>query len=577
MGKVVIPLGQVLPIFKDEYSNTTAYKVMDVVSKNGKCYICKRECKGIDVTNTTYWQIYSASGLDEQTLSWLSAVKENYDSDKIETSIVNYFALTADDGVYTVRFPLWDTSNTCTGEKLDKNADKYLNLATDTVYEESNYGPAFDTYDCNANVDENGVKHITALKGMNNFKDEGKVDVFVLIRTYWEKSYVKDGYMYYSRSYTPKEGYTVVSQAINKDGSISPYFLISKYVASTIDGILYSTKGNAPTRNNSYQNCATNYHKKGKYYSAGLAGDYKHLMTTIWLKLGTRNSQSKIAGCTSHNFQYKVSIAESNVKRVVVTSQQANNVDLFTCVSVGDVGSNTNLDRGNGYIHNICNDVMVIGKESIDENNTALILDIVNNISTTATTYVSSMHEISGYSDKLLGRNGSIGSNTNGRHGAVIDGIEWAVGGYEAYGNTFMSIVDATGKREVYITNDASKITPTIATAKTTYKKSSLTIQPTTLNNWNYITEEQLDLENNIAVPTKAGQSGSGSAVGYADGIYVDGASSGEREFLALGYLGGGAFAGVSCVLASTVVGNAWWHILSRPSICGLGGELAEG
>lgn len=576
MGKVVIPLGQVLPIFKDEYSNTTAYKVMDVVSKNGKCYICKRECKGIDVTNTTYWQIYSASGLDEQTLSWLSAVKENYDSDKIETSIVNYFALTADDGVYTVRFPLWDTSNTCTGEKLDKNADKYLNLATDTVYEESNYGPAFDTYDCNANVDENGVKHITALKGMNNFKDEGKVDVFVLIRTYWEKSYVKDGYMYYSRSYTPKEGYTVVRQAIKKDGTVRPFFLIAKYVASSIDGVLYSTKGKAPTRNNSFQNCATNYHKKGNYYSAGLASDYKHLETTMWLKLGTRHSQSVLAGNTKNNTQVAVSKTESDVKRVIIPATNANNIDLYTCVSVGDRGSNTNNDRGNAYMHNICDNVMVIGKETIDSSNTALILDIENNITTTATTYVSTMHEISGYSDRILGRNGSVISNTNSRHGAVLDGIEFMVGGYEVSGNAIMNIVDSTGKREIYITNDSSKITTDVNTVMSTFKKSEHHIQATNLNAWNYITEEQLDLENGISVPTKSGQSGSGSGVGFADGVYVDAGTSGQREFLRFGNLTSGANAGVSCVGAYSTVSYANWGILARPSICGLGGELAS-
>ena len=38
-------------------------------------------------------------------------------------------------------------------------------------------------------------------------------------------------------------------------------------------------------------------------------------------------------------------------------------------------------------------------------------------------------------------------------------------------------------------------------------------------------------------VPTEAGQSGSGTSTGFADGLYVDNAASGQRECLWLGHL----------------------------------------
>lgn len=515
-------------------------------------------------------------GIDSSLVSWLSTVKENYDSDKIHTAIENYFSLTPDYGIYGIKYPLWNTSNTSACEKYGANENKILKLATDTIQEESNYGVAFETYDCNAIVDNNGELHVTALKGMKDFKDTGKTDVFVLIRTYYEKWYSdSDGYQHYERTYMPKEGFKPVTQAIQKDGTIRPFFLIAKYVASNIDGILYSTKGKAPARNNSFQNCATNYHKKGNYYSAGLASDYKHIATTLWLKLGTRHSQSVLAGNTNNNQQVAVSQTEENVRRVIIPKSNANNIDLYTCVSVGDRGTNTNNDRGYGYMHNICDNVMVIGKEEIDSNKTALILNIDYDITTTESTWVSTMLEISGYSDRILGRNGSVTSNTNCRHGAVLDGIECLVGGYEVYGNTMMNIVDATGKRELYITNDSSKITNNVATVKSTFDKAEYSIEMSNLNAWNYITEEQIDLNNGILVPTKGGQTGSGSGVGFADGCYIDASTSGEREFLCFGNLGFGALAGVSYVTALTGVGPAGWNYLARPSICGLGGELA--
>ena len=515
-------------------------------------------------------------------------------SKRLEQNISSYFAMTPDNKVYTVRFPLWETSNSCLGEKLDDNAGLVCTPATDTVKEVSDYGEAWQSIDCNAEVDSNGVRHVTALKGMNSFRDTGRVDVFCLFRTYYQKIWEQDGYLYISRSFVPREGYDIVPQAINKDGTINQWFVIGKYAVGDIfdeDGKthhLYSSKGLIPTHsfwslsgdeeisdNISHSGCITLMHKKGDYYSAGTMADYMHILTTFYLKFATKNTQSIMYGHANNNYQYKVAKAESNVNRVVITTAQANNIDLHTFVSVGDVGSNTNLDRNNGYIHNIAYDVEVIGKEVVDSSNTALILDHAK-FNTTTTTYVTTMHERSGYSDKILGRTGSVGSNTNGKHGMVLDGIELMVGGYEVTGNAFLNIVDATGKREIYYTNDSKKLTTNITNAMSIYKKSNLTIQPTKLNSDNYITEMKFDTKNGLAVQTQSGATGSGSTVGYADSIYVDNASSGQRELLWLGNLRNTRNAGLSRAVMYDTVTHSYWAFLARLSINGVGGELAE-
>lgn len=515
------------------------------------------------------------------------------DSKRVEQGIKNYFALTPDDKVYTVKFPLWDTSNTCLGEKLDDNIGKSITPATDTTREVNNYGPAWESIDCNAEVDTNGVRHITALKGMPTFRDTGKVDVFCLFRTYWQKIWVEDGYLYVSRTFVPKEGYTIVPQAVNKDGTYNQWFTIGKYVVGDIDGTLYSSKGLIPAHylnmnasqnpsdeefsdSISYSGCITLMRKnKNNYYSAGLMSDYMHILTSFYIQFATRNTQSIMAGNTDNNRQYAVAVPETNKNRVIITTSQAATIDINTYVSVGDRGSNTNNDRNNAYMHNLAYDVKVIGKEEIDANNTALILDHAP-ITTTNTTYVSTMHERSGYSDNILGRTGSIGSNTNGRHGMVYNGLELNVGGYEVAGNAIMNIANANGDREVYYTNDVTKLSGTYSTIQSTFKKSNLVIQPASLNGWKYITEYGFDTTDGIAVPTKAGQSGAGSSVGYADGLYVDSGTSGQREFLWLGYLSRGATAGLSCVSAYGTIAFAYWTILARLSINGVGGELAE-
>ena len=509
-------------------------------------------------------------------------------SKRIEQGISNYYALTPDDKVYTVRFPLWNTSNTCNGEKLDDNIGKYITPATDTTREVNNYGPAWESVDCNAVVDTNGVRHITALKGMDGFSDTGKVDVFCLFRTYWQKIWIENGYIYFSRTFVPKDGYTIVPQAINKDGTYNSWFVIGKYVVGDIDGKLYSSKGLIPAHyisgpqgeeevsdGVSYAGCINLMRAKGSnYYSAGLMSDYMHILTSFYIQFATKNTQTILGGNTNNNYQYAVSVAEPNVNRVILTTAQAANIDLNTYVSVGDRGTNTNNDRYYGYMHNLAYNVKVIGKEVIDSSHTALILDHTP-ITTTSTTYVSTMHERSGFSDYILGRTGSIGSNTNCKHGFVYNGIEISVGGYEVAGNAIANIKDSTGTREVYFTNDVTKLTTNFTTIQSNFTKSNFEMVPTRFNTWNYITEYGFDQEYGIAVPTETGVSGAGSNVGYADGFYVDAATSGQRELLWLGHMSNGTLAGLSCLYANNSLSNAVWSILARLSINGVGGELA--
>ena len=513
------------------------------------------------------------------------------DAKRLENHIANHFALTPDENTYGVDFPLWSTSQSSAGTKTDANVGLVCTPGTDTVKTIDTYPVAWDTYDVNAVVDNNGVRHITGIKGVANYHDVGKYDCFVLKRTYWQKIWTENGYLKIRRRFVPTEGYDICPLAINKDGTWNPWFVVPKYFAGDIDGKLYGSKNLLPAHsltinasehasdeeysdNISYSGLITLGHARGNYYSAGLLAEWYDTLTTFYLKFATRNTQSIMAGNTSNDRQYQVTQVTANSNKVVISTANANNIDLYSCVSVGDPESATNYDRQHAYMHNIVYDARVIGKEVVDANNTALILDHAN-FTTTATCRVSTMHERSGFSDLVLGRTGSPISNTNGRHGFVFDGVEHAVGGYEVMGNAFMDIIDSAFTREIYYTNDSTKLTSTVATAKANYKKSDLSIH-TTGNGWKYITEYGFDTKDGLAVPTNAGQSGSGSSTGYADGYNVDTGTSGQREFLAFGYLNNGATAGLSYLGANAGLSAAGWNILARLSVNGVGGELAE-
>lgn len=526
--------------------------------------------------------------------------KQNKEKDKYSSTFFeNMFALQRTGKVYTVKFPKWETSHISTGEKLDANAGLVCEPSTKSIKGQNDYAniPLFKTYDVNAYVDDEGVRHVTAIKGDKDFKDEGKVDVFVLGMSYYEKVWEDDQYWYYSRTDSPREGYTIARECINRDGSIQAFGLYAKYVAGNIDGNLYSSKGLKPARyygttplptnttntNTSYSGLISQCHKRGSFYSGGMTCDYKYILTTFYLKYGTLNTQSIMGGCNNYSAQYEASIKSStNNTYFPLTKAQADYFPVGASVSIGYKYGGSNLDRYYSTVSIYADNVKIIKKVALDDNNTALYLDTNTPFNTANTSsgavFCSTMHWRSGFSDDILGRDGcpcdTKSELTNGKFPIVIQGIECMVGGYETYGNAFMDIVDATGKREVYIQNDASQLTTDIATAKSTYKKSPYAIQPTSINSWNYITKIDFDLANGAFIQTNSGQSGSSTGSGFADGLYVDGASSWQREFLGFGDLGAGSIAGLSYLLAGGGVGDALWHILARLSINGVGGEL---
>ena len=501
-----------------------------------------------------------------------STEKEKYS----ESFFANWFALQRTGKVYTVKFPLWETSQSSLGTKLHDNAGLVCEASTPYVAGKTDYEsiPVFRTYDVNAYTDDDGVIHVTAFKGDENFKDTGENDVFVLGTSYYEKYWVEDGYWYYSITDLPRDGYEIAAECKKKNGGIRPFAVYGKYVAGDINGKPYSSKGlvpaYAPFEAISAYHEVDYFGQRGKYYSGGMMWDYKYVATRFWLKFATLNSQSVLGGCSSYNSQYVVAKAESNVKRVILTKAQANNLLVGSCVSVGSGGV---IDRGNKTVHDIVRNAQITEIVAIDDTYSAIYLDVDKPFTTTKTCAVTTMHWLSGYSDQILGRDGSLGKTaTDQRYPIVISGIELMVGGYEIPSNVMMDIKGSDLVRDVYITNDATKLSKNTTTIMSTWKKSQYQIKGTNTNNWNYITAMGIDTKNGGVFPTASGQSGSGSGTGYADGVYFANATSGQREFLLLGALRNGSGAGLCFLYADNDWSRAWWGCLGRLSLSGVGG-----
>ena len=497
-----------------------------------------------------------------------------------DTFFKNFFALQRTGKKYTVKFPLWETSQVSTGEKLDNNAGLIIEPSTITEKGRDDYAeiPLFKTYDCNVER-INGKLQITAMKGDANYNAEEK-DTFVLGMPYYQKTWVQDGYFYLSRSDVQHEGYILCPEAKKTDGMRS-FCLYAKYVSGRNSSkTIGSYKGKAPVRNIlSHNGCITEGEKRGEGYCFGSSYDIAYIQNTFLIKYADRDWNKQLGGhFASSGNQFLISKPETGTKRVVLAKANAEKFPIGSSVSVGDLGEDTNKDRANAKIHNICDNVKILDIIEVDVDNKALVLDISENITTTSTTWVTSMHWNSGFSDDIIGRDGcpckTKSQISSMLYPSVIQGIECVVGGYETLGNAFMDIIDGT-HRDVYVCDDSTKLTTDINTAKKNYKKLPKQMTVTKNAQWCYGTNIHIDLENGMNIITQAGESGSGSSTGFCDGIYFDNATTGQREFLLLGALWGGGLCGAFCSHCGNGLGLTGWSVLARLSLNVYRGEFA--
>lgn len=502
----------------------------------------------------------------------------------VENALSNYFALRRNGKVFTTKIYKWETSTSPVGVKMNANENMVAEPSVGRTEGRDDYAQygLFHHFTCNFSVDENGFNHVDALEGQIGFTKYGKVQVGEVTMSAWFgiEDTTEAVLYHYSDSQTELTPYPM-KESVNPDGTISPFMIHAKYAAGDIDGVPYSSKGLAPAngcqatqaRNPvSYTGMITYMHKLGGHYCGTTSWDlfYRQLMMII--KYATTHSQSIMAGCTSYSNQNQNLVEETGVMRVVLTKAQAAGYVIGSYVSIGDVGSNTNKDRYFSYVHNKAYSVKVTKIEDVDDSNAAVYVNAPEAFDTTLTTWITTMPWHSGATDEVAGSDGSPNSNTNGKDPYKIQGIETCIGAYEVLGNVVMDIVtgpDGNPARDVYVCENASTLSSNIATVRANYKKAIAQVAYTAAS-WKYITEETTDPNLGIMIPTKVG---GGSTTGFADGLYTDAGTSGQREWLALGNLSNGAAAGLWVLNANYGWSYTGWVIVSGVSPNGTRGE----
>lgn len=523
----------------------------------------------------------SKNGVPADSKATGDAIKkaEEKVSSTIDERIMDAFFGSMRNGkVYQTELYLTETNPTSDGVKTLANKDKVCEPSTDTLEGRDDYEGIgiFNWYNCNYVTDDYGRKIPTAIEGWGNgYKNDGTVDVGVIAMTPYWSVIEKDGKHIWTLSDTQNDDYGLIpwETARKEDGTYASYVIHSKYVSGIgADGLLRSFKNSKPARNQCYNNMIDNYQKKGKgCWGAGKERDMYVILYDV-IKYATKNEQKTFKGTTNYNFQITASIERSTKETYFpVANNQAAQIIVGGYVSVGYGAKNTDNtvtnDRRYATIHQYADDVKVMRIEDLDENNKAVYLDVEDGFTTIPVTLsddvnaqiiLTSMHWRSGTTDKVIGKHdGSMTSNTDGKHPFRVMGLECSVGGYVVYADSVMIFKEDYSK-DVYIAPRGVKHVKDEATIKSTYKPIGNI--PGNEGNDFWIGDIGVDVETCSWFAKTVGASDS---QGWGDRCSAGGKStSGTREDPGRGALWNWSSAGSVYVYCWSGLGWAFWGYL---------------
>lgn len=419
-------------------------------------------------------------------------------------------------------------------------------------------GGPFLKYEVNGGVESDSTLYVAKFQDEDGFNRAHPThDTCILTPVIWIKhaefsDSVIDGI---SDMWHP--GWYPCPAALREDGTLQPFMLWAKYPLSRdANGKPRSTSNAKPlTRTVSHNSLITicDYAHSGG--GSKTCGDDWYLKIMIFMKYGTKDSQKFFAGTTAHAEQVRPTIEENGVKRVIIATSEANKFPIGSAMMFGTNTSGNN-DRGNATSYDIFDDIRITKIEKYDDNNSAVYFDTEETFDTKTTYLLSTSHWWCGACDEVEG-DGSPYNPKSGREPYTVQGIEVAHGFYEIIGNMILKSVGSGWK--IYVNynslNEATSVT-------SNYTDIGYTYPAHTTDGWIY--PQYVDLTLGVMITKGIGAS-TGSGVCDGTWLYKD-TTTGEMEWLSLGYLWDWSNGGVSCVGGSGWLVYAWWVIGGRRS-----------
>ena len=482
---------------------------------------------------------------------------------------------------YGVHFDAFTTSPAPTGTRLYDAVGKVATPSTDSVRGVNDFEgeSVFCGLEVNGHVDEDGEFVVEYIKGIDNEFSRTDEDVYVLFLTQWIEMQVDANGENIILSDENHPGSFPEAAAIRPDGTVRPFVPIAKYMAWDDDsGIPHSMSGKTVNHNQSHNSMITRFRKKGTQYCGTTAQDKAHLDNLFLVAFATRHTQSIMTGCTSYYYQYKASVQEADVERIIITKAQAANLVVGSSVSIGNAttlsGESPNIDRSQSGMHAKANRVVITAIEDYDESNSAVYVDnggtkfstasTMINGSVESPTYISTMPWKTGACDNVLGSCGSPVSNTNSKYPYILFGVEMFLGFWEIISNVILKITSHV--MVPYICYDCTKLATSVTEDYKAVGYSVVNTQAT----YKYISKLGYDPDNPCV--RHAVEVNATSSTGYGDGHYtenLDEASDATREWLSGGSLVYGSRAGRFFASLGNALSTASWHCAARLSASG--------
>ena len=422
-------------------------------------------------------------------------------------------------------------------------------------------GP-FAYFEVNGFVDPDGSPHVTAIMGDGRFtRDGSNGDVWIMAPVlFWRWVSLVDAVQLWVCD-TQLAGFIAQPKAFLPSGTRRPFMLYAKYAMSRPDGTTPRSISGQPPANRTitHNSLLTICQTATTGYAGWSYADKWYLDAMFLIKYATKNFQAVFAGCTSHSQQYAPAVAETGVKRVIVTTAQAANFPIGSEIMLG-ANTPTATDRNAAQLYDVIASAKITGKEVVGSNTALLLRDLASPIDTATTQLLSTAPWRTGACDAVVG-DGSPYNPLSGREPAQIQGIgDLFNGATSIIGDLILSNVGAGW--EPCLVLDSRNAATSVTAA---YKRAGKYLPTDETDSWKYpLYPECVD---GLLFGTTVGAS---QSTGLCDGHYTSKAAViGARVWRALGDLSNGGYAGLWCIHGYYALSDGDWRIASRLSANG--------
>ena len=454
-------------------------------------------------------------------------------------------------------------STACT--KLGSNAGIAVPIpgtnAVPSVDPYTQRGP-FAYFEVNGFVDPDGSPHVTAIMGDGRFaRDGSNGDVWTMAPVlFWRWVNLADAVQLWVCD-TQLAGFTEQPKALLPSGARRPFMLYAKYAMSKPYGTAPRSISGQPIANRTitHNSLLTICQTATTGYAGWSYADKWYLDSMFLLKYSTKNFQSIFAGCTSHSQQYAPAVAETGVKRVILTTAQAANFPIGSEIMLG-TNTPKATDRNSAQLYDVIASAKITGKEVVGSNTALLLGDLASSIDTSPTQLLSTAPWRTGACDAVVG-DGSPYNPLSGREPVQLQGIgDLLNGAYTIIGDLILSNIGA-GWEPCLVLDSRSAATSVTAA----YRRAGKYLPTDETDSWKYpLYPECVD---GLLFGTTVGAS---QSTGLCDGHYTNKLSTlGTRVWLALGSLNSGSSDGLWCVVGVSGLSTGYCDFASRLSANG--------